>query len=780
LSVVSSMQQTQLEHIPARPPLVWAALIWLGSAVWFQALLVGALALLPRTLDLADFFTIDEPYHWIGRVQRFSEALREGNWAATNQTGHPGVTTMWLGALGQWLGEQRGVYDPGWAGGGAEYLAALRLPLAVVNSLAVVLGFLLLRRLLRPSVAFLGALLWATSPFLIAHSRLLHLDALLTSFMTLSVLCLLVALNDKGRPTTDERQRTKDGGRRTEDEGSRTENPEPRTQNPEPRTDEPRAAVTEEPPYITPSPLHPFTLSPAYLLVIASGIFAGLALLTKAPSLILLPFIGLILILDFGFWILDNRSRRLAFQHLRSKIQNSLLVYLLWLGVAALVVFAGWPAMWVDPGGAIGGILDEVRRNGGEPHHSGNYFLGQPVADPGPLFYPAVVLWRTAPWTLIGLLLLPLALRRGTKDEGRTTDGRPRTTNHGPRILIPLLCFALVFVVILSQEPKKFDRYLLPIWPALEIPAAAGLLSILDFRFRILDWRGLQSKIQNLKSKIVLAVALGVFAGANVALYHPYYLSYFNPLLGDGAVAQRVMPVGWGEGLEEVGAWLREQPDLKRGPVLSWIPPTLAPFVPATTLVLDLREQQLAKASSYAVLYSRSVQRKESAVAEAYVRQTPPLYTVERHGIEFASVHQLPRPFDTPVDAVFGDGLHLRGFSQELLGSTLVITPSWNIQASQPGNVFCFVHVLDANNTRVAQVDAPLDQGMFATWQAGRQFDSPFPVPLPADLAPGEYRVVIGLYRPETGRRLPLTQGQALPEAVNGPEVLELTTLQQP
>jgi hypothetical protein len=369
-----------------------------------------------------------------------------------------------------------------------------------------------------------------------------------------------------------------------------------------------------------------------------------------------------------------------------------------------------------------------------------------------------------------------------------------RSSSFQSRALLTLLCFALVFGVILSQEPKKFDRYLLPIWPALEILAAAGLLRLRDWRLEIGDWlrwrvvffdqqRSLlkrqQSLISNLQSPIAWICTFGVLT-TSLALYHPYYLSYFNPLLGGGAVAQRVMLVGWGEGLEEVGAWLRERPDLQRGPVLSWIPPTLAPFVPATTLALDLREQQLAKASSYAVLYSRSVQRKESAVAEAYVRQTPPLYTVERHGIEFASVHQLPRPFDTPVDAVFGDGLHLRGFSQDLIGNTLVITPSWNIQTSQPGNVFCFVHVLDANNTRVAQVDAPLDQGMFATWQAGQQFDSPFPAPLPADLAPGEYRVVIGLYRPETGGRLPLTQGQALPEAVNGPEVLELMTLRRP
>jgi 4-amino-4-deoxy-L-arabinose transferase-like glycosyltransferase len=166
---------------------------------------LAAVALAPRCLGLADFYTIDEAYHWLMRVRLFAEALRQGNWAATELTGHPGVTTMWLGALGRWLGQLMGVRDLGGSGAGATYLASLRLPLAVTNALAVVAGYLALRRLLRPSAALLAGLLWATSPFLVAHARLLHLDALLTSFMTLSVLLLLVATTDDRRPTTDDK-----------------------------------------------------------------------------------------------------------------------------------------------------------------------------------------------------------------------------------------------------------------------------------------------------------------------------------------------------------------------------------------------------------------------------------------------------------------------------------------------------------------------------------------------------------------------------------------------
>jgi hypothetical protein len=94
---------------------------------WLPALLIFCAGLLPRVAGLNDFYTTDEAYYWQGRVARFAAAVSQGDWAATNQTGHPGVTTMWLGSLGQWLAMRTGVAPPG-PGGGAKFLAALRLP----------------------------------------------------------------------------------------------------------------------------------------------------------------------------------------------------------------------------------------------------------------------------------------------------------------------------------------------------------------------------------------------------------------------------------------------------------------------------------------------------------------------------------------------------------------------------------------------------------------------------------------------------------------------------
>jgi hypothetical protein len=272
-------------------------------------------------------------------------------------------------------------------------------------------------------------------------------------------------------------------------------------------------------------------------------------------------------------------------------------------------------------------------------------------------------------------------------------------------------------------------------------------------------------------------VAAALLAGS-LLWYHPYYLAYFNPLLGGSATAQHVLLVGWGEGMEHVGAWLRSRPDVARSPVLSWGPRTLEPFVPGRVTYLNM--QTLQEPASYAVLYIRSRQRNESGGAAAYLRQqAAPLYTLRMYGFDYAYVYQPPRPYDVPLDAMFGEGLHLRGFSQQRLDSTLVITPSWNVQTSQPGGLFSFVHIIGPDDQLVAQVDVPLDEGLFAEWQAGQQFGSPLPIPLPADLPPGDYRVVLGVYDPASGARLPLTQGQPLPEHIDGAGVLLLARFQQ-
>ena len=56
-------------------------------------------AFVPRLVAIGRFVTPDELI-WVYRSVQFREALLQGQWAHTLTTGHPGVTTMWLGTMG--------------------------------------------------------------------------------------------------------------------------------------------------------------------------------------------------------------------------------------------------------------------------------------------------------------------------------------------------------------------------------------------------------------------------------------------------------------------------------------------------------------------------------------------------------------------------------------------------------------------------------------------------------------------------------------------------------
>jgi hypothetical protein len=175
---------------------------------WLTWLSILVLAAGPRLARLDGFVTADE-VRWTCRTLNFREALLRGDWAATFQTGHPGVITMWLGSLmlpadpGAEVTRACHELNPGqiaefepWAVRSQLYhlLVAARGPVALALVLGVVAIYALARRLFGPTTAWLGAILIALDPFLLAHSRVLHLDGPLATLMTVSVLALLAAM----------------------------------------------------------------------------------------------------------------------------------------------------------------------------------------------------------------------------------------------------------------------------------------------------------------------------------------------------------------------------------------------------------------------------------------------------------------------------------------------------------------------------------------------------------------------------------------------------------
>jgi hypothetical protein len=189
---------------------------------------------------------------------------------------------------------------------------------------------------------------------------------------------------------------------------------------------------------------------------------------------------------------------------------------------------------------------------------------------------------RTTPLIIVGLLALPFATRRGAR----------RTP------AVAMLLFTLVFSVFVTLSLKKGDRYLLPIFPALCLPAGVGLGWLVDRmaqRWRL--WRWLSPAM----GALVIATYLAMLLPAT-----PYYTAYFNPLLGGAAVGPKVLLVGWGEGLEQAARYLNAQPNAKALHVSSMSPSEFEPFFAGYT---TLAGQEPLVDPDYFVTYASHVQR---------------------------------------------------------------------------------------------------------------------------------------------------------------------------
>ncbi len=519
--------------------------------------LVLAVSLFLRLTALDTFITSDE-HDWRSASIEFGRALSAGEWQLTHQTVYPGVVTMYLGATAErlpWLGQPWPWDDtlrplmrnqepaPG-TGVPPLTLGARRL-LAVVTWLGALLLYPLLRRLFRARVALAATVLVALDPFLLAHSRVHHADALLATFVMLSAASLLV-YELRGRRT-------------------------------------------------------------GYLVL--SAAMAALAAANKTPGILLAPWAGVVLL---GPALRAPKERR------RQALWQGVKALALWGVGAAAAYVAIWPAMWVQPLRTLANVIELAREYARTPHINSNYLLGVINPDPGLPFYPVTWAFRSSPLTWVGLAGLMLAWRS-------------RQQSRAPLVL--LLSFVLLFAAAMTVGAKKGDRYLLPDFPLLDVPAAVGCVAL---------GRWLLDRVPATLRAHAPGVLLAGVAVAQFALVwptRPYYLSYYNPIVGGSKTAPRALVVGWGEGLDLAAAYLNRKPHAENLVVWCWRQSEFSTFFRGHTM--EYTERQCPGQPDYYVLYQNVVQRDlVSDMWKPLVATTAPEYVVRLNGIEYAWVYR--------------------------------------------------------------------------------------------------------------------------------------------
>ena len=106
----------------------------------------------------------------------------------------------------------------------------------------------------------------------------------------------------------------------------------------------------------------------------------------------------------------------------------------------------------------------------------------------------------------------------------------------------------------------------------------------------------------------------------------------------------------------------------------------------------------------------------------------------------------------------FGEHIALAGYDVQYEGDLLRVTLNWHCLAAPEQSYTVFMHLYGpAAGPPVAQQDGPPVYNYVPTtfWQAGDRIYDEKTITLPADLSPGDYTLVVGLYDPATGERLP-------------------------
>ncbi len=504
---------------------------------------IGLLSFLPRVLSLNVAWSSDETI-WLFRSQNFMTSTLDGDFSSIPQAHHPGVTTMWLGGVSLWQKYKHALPNAHLLSRSPflapSNLARTRLTIAITTAITILIAFFFLQKLFGRQVATIASICLAVDPILLAQSRRLHTDTLAADFLLLAILALLIFTGNTSR-------------RR-------------------------------------------------YL--IFSGVCFGLACLSKSYALILALWIPLVLTLSI---------RQTAF---RIWLERTIYTVFVWLGTVCLTFFALWPILWgyqVPIGslmipvsgiavlGLIGATIWYARKlkhliisdaaaspwrsilfsllvggicfsittviiyNAIQPvtdgigwamttaHEIHHFFLGKIVYDPGWLFYPLMLSIRSAPLTL------PLALIGFVLLWQKRHQAQYATTYQ---IYVVLSVFVILFTICMSIGAKKFSRYLLPVFPVMDILAAVGLYVLVQ---QLLQLKSLKSLfvMKTLKSKILGTLAIGLILFVQVIpvlSLHPYYGVYYNSLWKITDIT-KVCTIGDASGLDIAANYLNQKPN---------------------------------------------------------------------------------------------------------------------------------------------------------------------------------------------------------------------------
>jgi hypothetical protein len=666
---------------------------------WCALVAVFLLALIPRVV-----YPVSRPMQWYTRSVGFWNALLEGDLSGTYQQYHPGVTTMWIAGLGL----QAYAATHGWSGD--ELLDPPRPPLTSPDFIPYPV---------EAGVVALGVFISVC--ICLAYAVLVRLLGWWAGFVGACLLALDPFYLEQSKVLHVD-------------------------------------AILATLMLLSALFLVSYLQYKRLTSLVFSGAFAGLAFLTKSPSIFLLPYAALSVVLrhlEDGF---TDLSRGRTWIGRVGKIIRDLAMW----GLAAGGTFVlCWPAVWVAPGEVLSEMVKGSGFHAGIEHVNPNFFAGRVVyGDVGPFFYLATIAWKTTVVTLPLILVTIFSLRRVK----HWKDRKPMWW---------LLLYACGFVAMMTLAAGKEMRYVLPAFLALDLLAAWGLLQVVDAIRR--SWAQRQHAWV---SAAVMLVVL-IIQAVTVLRYHPYYGVYYNSLLGGAQVAQHVLPIGdQGEGMDSAARFLNSYPgaERRRAGVHRRLEELFEGIFVGYSVGLEKPDLD------YYVFAINNIQRHNRAEfwekAWEDCQDKEPLWSISFDGIPYVWVYPAypsdPAAFtiDHHLDVQLGEHVRLLGYrlSSDTIseGDGLTVTLFWQSDGRLTEGYHVFVHLLNEEGQMVAQHDGEPVGSERPTWdwRDREVIQDEHTLVIESDSPAGTYTLSTGLYDAATGLRLPAVgpNGERLPD----------------
>jgi hypothetical protein len=156
---------------------------------------------------------------------------------------------------------------------------------------------------------------------------------------------------------------------------------------------------------------------------------------------------------------------------------------------------------------------------------------------------------------------------------------------------------------------------------------------------------------EQLRQRSIQTIFVGILLAVSLP-YHPYYLAYYNPMLGGFLFSPHLVKVGWGDGMEEAAAWLNAQPDAASLKIASDFRQTLSPFLAGQVTSLTASKPFSA---DYVLIYRRQIQNSSPYLEFwDYYQAREPVYQLNIAGIDYLWLYKGP-PLVTINRIAFSD-----------------------------------------------------------------------------------------------------------------------------